>query len=156
MAAVFNFDGEAVRKLAEILIETGLTEIEYEAEGNRIYVSRQMIANATVAPLVSPSLPSVQPQSSVVAAPSNLDLNKHPGAVRSPMVGTVYLASQPGADPFIKVGDTVSVGQTLLIVEAMKVMNPIKSPSAGKVTHIFAKDASPVEYDELLLVIEAA
>ena len=149
MTATFKFDGEAVRKLAEILTETGLTEIEYEAEGNRIYVSRQVTAAAAVNTVsVVPSITT--PHAQTPAA----DPHKHPGAVRSPMVGTAYLSPEPGAAPFVKVGDTVSIGQTLLIVEAMKVMNPIKAVVAGKVTHIFVKDTSPVEYDEPLLVIE--
>ena len=153
MAALFNFDGEAVRKLAEILLETGLTEIEYEAEGNRIYVSRQTTNTTAVVPSVLPSASAAVVTATPPATATN-DLTKHPGVLRSPMVGTVYLAPQPGAAPFIKLGDTVSVGQTLLIVEAMKVMNPIKSTQNGKVIHIFVKDTAPVEYDEPLLVIE--
>ncbi len=151
MTTTFKFDGEAVRRLAEILTETGLTEIEYEAGGNRIYVSRQMMTTAAVNPIPLSTASLVTQTHAVQEA---ADPHKHPGAVRSPMVGTAYLSPEPGAAPFIKVGDTVSAGQTLLIVEAMKVMNPIKSPVAGKITHIFVKDTSPVEYDEPLLVIE--
>ncbi|RZI45758.1 acetyl-CoA carboxylase biotin carboxyl carrier protein [Candidatus Finniella inopinata] len=152
MTATFKFDGEAVRKLAEILTETGLTEIEYEAGGNRIYVSRQQMTTAAV----NHSVPSAHPVSvdAAPAAPAAVDPSQHPGTVRSPMVGTAYLSPEPSAPPFVKVGDTVSLGQTLLIVEAMKVMNPIKAPTSGKITHLFVKDASPVEYDEPLLVIE--
>ena len=151
MTATFKFDGEAVRKLAEILTQTGLTEIEYEAGGNRIYVSRQMMTTAAVnQPAPSHSVPF----DATPTVPAVVDPSKHPGTVRSPMVGTAYLSPEPSAPPFVKVGDTVSLGQTLLIVEAMKVMNPIKAPASGKITHLFAKDASPVEYDEPLLVIE--
>jgi acetyl-CoA carboxylase biotin carboxyl carrier protein len=152
MTPKFKFDGEAVRKLAEILTETGLTEIEYEAEGNRIYVARQITTAATIAPtMMATPLPSSAP---ITTDGTSNNLQKHPGAVKSPMVGTAYLSAEPGSPSFVKIGDTVSVGQTLLIVEAMKVMNPIKAPLAGKVIHIFAKDATPVEYDEPLLVIE--
>ena len=152
MTTTFKFDGEAVRKLAEILKETGLTEIEYESDGNRIYVSRQTLTTSHVnhAVPVSPTPTADFPKT----ATSAVDPQKHPGVVRSPMVGTAYLAPEPGASPFIKIGDSVSAGQTLLIVEAMKVMNPIKAPTAGKITHLFIKDANPVEYDEPLLVIE--
>ena len=150
MTTTFKFDGEAVRKLAEILTETGLTEIEYEAGGNRIYVSRQMMTTAAV----NSVLPAASLQASPTPVPVTADPHKHPGVVRSPMVGTAYLSPEPGAALFVKVGDTVSVGQTLLIVEAMKVMNPIKATAAGKITHMFVKDTSPVEYDEPLLVIE--
>jgi acetyl-CoA carboxylase biotin carboxyl carrier protein len=151
MTTTFKFDGEAVRKLAEILIDTGLTEIEYEAEGNRIYVSRQITTAATVAPTMMAPMLSTAP---ITTEATSNDLHKHPGVIKSPMVGTAYLSAEPGAAPFVKIGDTVSAGQTLLIVEAMKVMNPIKASNPGKVIHIFAKDATPVEYDEPLLVIE--
>lgn len=155
MTPTFKFDGEAVRKLAEILKETDLTEIEYEAEGNRIYVSRQITTAATVAPTFIAPVPStLQSISSENTLSSSNDLHKHPGVVKSPMVGTAYLSAEPGTAPFIKVGDTISAGQTLLIVEAMKVMNPIKATKAGKILQIFAKDATPVEFDEPLLVIE--
>jgi acetyl-CoA carboxylase biotin carboxyl carrier protein len=154
MSSKFNIDGDAVRKLAEILVDTDLSEIEYEDNGSRIYVSRK----ANIAPVsthvMSPSpvaapVTQVAPTASVVT-----DWAKHPGAVRSPMVGTAYLSPEPGAPNFIKVGDNITVGQTLLIVEAMKVMNQIKATQAGKVTQILVSDASPIEYDEPLLVIE--
>lgn len=154
MASKFNIDGDAIRQLAEILVETDLSEIEYESDGSRVRVARnvQMIATLpTTAPL---------PQASPVAPPATAstegpqDFATHPGAVKSPMVGTVYSASEPGAAPFVKVGDSISVGQTLLIIEAMKVMNPIKAPKSGKITHVLFNDAQPVEYGEPLLIIE--
>lgn len=153
MSSKFNIDGDAVRKLAEILVDTDLSEIEYEDNGSRIYVSRK----ANIAPVAThvvsaPSATITHP--APAAAPSHTDWAKHPGSVRSPMVGTAYLAPEPGAPNFIKVGDTIAVGQTLLIVEAMKVMNQIKANHAGKVTQILVSDGSPVEYDEPLLVIE--
>ena len=153
MSSKFNIDGDAVRKLAEILVDTDLSEIEYEDNGSRIYVSRK----ANVAPVAThvvsaPAATIAHP--APAAAPSHTDWAKHPGAVKSPMVGTAYLSPEPGAPSFVKVGDTVSVGQTLLIVEAMKVMNQIKANQAGKVTQILISDGSPVEYDEPLLVIE--
>ena len=152
MAAKFNIDGEAVRKLAEILLETDLSEIEYEDNGSRIYVSRK----ANIAPVATQVTSHSVPAPTIQAAPvpEVTDWSKHPGVLRSPMVGTAYLSPEPGAPNFIKVGDVVSVGQTLLIVEAMKVMNQIKSTKAGKVTQIFISDASPVEFDQSLVIIE--
>jgi acetyl-CoA carboxylase biotin carboxyl carrier protein len=157
MTSKFNIDGEAVRKLAEILVETDLSEIEYEDNGSRIYVSRKTNIQTTIAPQMvtnsGQSFTSSVP-TSAAAASQPTDWAKHPGAVRSPMVGTVYMASEPGAANFVKLGDTISAGQTLLIVEAMKVMNQIKAPHAGKITQLFVTDASPVEYDEPLMIIE--
>lgn len=151
MAAKFTVDGDAIRQLAKILVDTKLTEIEYEDNGHRIRVSRSgSIQTATVvAP--APTAPAV---AEPIAAPTVVAPSDHPGTVKSPMVGTAYMSAEPGAAPFVKVGDTVSVGQTLMIIEAMKVMNPIKSPSAGKVLKIFTQDASPVEYGEPLMIIE--
>ncbi len=153
-----NFNGDAVRKLAEILVETDLTEIEYEENGHRIYVARRpatvthVAAPAHHVPAQAPAqtqAPTAEPKVATKA-----DFNKHPGAVKSPMVGTTYLSPEPGSAAFINVGDRVAVGQTLLIVEAMKVMNPIKATISGTVTHILVSDATPVEYDQPLLVIE--
>ncbi|NBT85277.1 MAG: acetyl-CoA carboxylase biotin carboxyl carrier protein [Alphaproteobacteria bacterium] len=154
MSSKFNIDGDAVRKLAEILVDTDLSEIEYEDNGSRIYVSRK--ANiAPVATHVVASSPAAAPLTQQAAPTASVtDWAKHPGAVRSPMVGTAYLSPEPGAPNFIKVGDNITVGQTLLIVEAMKVMNQIKATQAGKVIQILVSDASPIEYDEPLLVIE--
>lgn len=155
MAGKFNIDGDAIRQLAEILVETDLSEIEYESEGSRVRVARnvQMIATLPTATAALPQgVPAAAPAASKVEAPQ--DFANHPGAVKSPMVGTVYSAPEPGAAPFVKAGDSVSVGQTLLIIEAMKVMNPIKAQKSGKVTHVLFTDAQPVEYGEPLLIIE--
>jgi len=154
MTTKFAIDGDTVRKLAEILVDTDLTEIEVEDNGCRIFVSRRqnitqnVVAGGAAMPAVAVA-PAAAP-----AAPAEVSPSQHPGAVKSPMVGMAYLASEPGAPNFVSVGAEVKVGQTLLIVEAMKVMNPIKATKAGKVTQIFARDASPVEYDEVLMVIE--
>ncbi|MBB6254831.1 acetyl-CoA carboxylase biotin carboxyl carrier protein [Nitrospirillum iridis] len=149
--ATFELDNEFVRKLAELLGETGLTEIEYAEGEKRIRLSRAAPAAAMVAaaPVAAPvaTAPVAAPVAAVPPA-------QHPGAVKSPMVGTAYMAPEPGAPAFVKVGDTVKVGQTLLIIEAMKVMNPIKAAKAGTVTQIQAGDAQPVEYGEVLLIIE--
>ena len=130
-----NVDTKLVRELAELLSETGLTEIEVEDGDRKIKVSRGVTA-------VAPAVPAV-----TVAAPDTAN------AVRSPMVGTAYLHPEPGADAFIKVGDKVTAGQTLLIVEAMKVMNPITAPAAGTVKQILIENAQPVEYDQPLVVV---
>jgi len=142
-------DKALVKDLADLLNETSLTEIELSDGTFKIRVARQVGPAAhTVyapAPLESPSAVGAVPGSS--AAPSALPQD----AVKSPMVGNVYLAPRPGADPFVKVGDTVEKGQTLLIIEAMKVMNPIPSPIRGVVKAIFVQDSQPVEYNELLI-----
>jgi acetyl-CoA carboxylase biotin carboxyl carrier protein len=143
--AKLQVDEGLVRKLSRLLEETGLTEIEYEAAGQRIRVVRNGIAAAppvAVAPAVVPTI--TDDRGDVV--PIN--------AVTSPMVGTVYLGLEPDAAPFVNVGDSVEKGQTLVIIEAMKVMNQIPSPRAGKVTGILISDGQPVEYGEPLLVIE--
>lgn len=148
-----------VRRLADILVETDLSEIEVERDGVRIYLSRnrQTEMNQSLVSVAAPPVGAIPQQSSQPAAleaPGATIQSTHPGAVRSPMVGTVYIASEPGAKPFIEVGSKVSEGDTLLIVEAMKVMNPIKASKSGTVTHIWVGDATPVEFDEPLLAIE--
>ena len=149
-AANFKSDDSAlIRELALLLDETSLTEIEIERAGLRVRVAR----NITIAA----SMPgSYQPSAAApVAAPVAVaDIAKHPGVVPSPMVGTAYWASEPGAKPFIEVGAKVSVGQTLLIIEAMKTMNQIPSPRAGTVTQILVEDGQPVEFGEPLVIIE--
>ena len=142
----------AVLELADILKETGLTEIEYETKQGRIRVGRS-VTESFVTPITSSVAPSSVPQ---VSAPQNtsVDPSQHPGTIKSPMVGTAYLSPEPGASAFVKVGDSVSVGQTLLIIESMKVMNPIKATKAGKVLKICVLDAVPVEFNEPLIVIE--
>ncbi len=143
-----------IRELAGILEETGLTEIEIEKEGARLRVSRQGGAVTAFAPSAQPAAPAPAPAAPQAAAPAAAPANDHPGAVKSPMVGTAYLSPSPGASPFAKEGDTVSEGQTVMIIEAMKTMNPITAPRAGKVSKILVSDAQPVEFDEPLLIIE--
>jgi acetyl-CoA carboxylase biotin carboxyl carrier protein len=143
----FDVDDALVRKLATLLGETGLTEIEYEAGEQRIRVSRGGGA-ATVA-VAAPGPASAPLAAAKPAAPEGPPA----GAVTSPMVGTAYAAAEPGAAPFVKVGDKVSKGQTLLIIEAMKVMNPIPAPHGGTVQEILFGDARPVEYGEVLMVV---
>ena len=148
------FDPVAVRALAMILADTGLTEIEIEGKEGRIRVVR---AAATVVAAPQVTVPVAAPASAPapVAAPVAVeDVGKHPGAVLSPMVGVAYLAPEPGATPFIAVGQAVSAGQTLLLIEAMKTFNQIKAPRAGTVTRILVTPGSPVEYDEPLLILE--
>jgi acetyl-CoA carboxylase biotin carboxyl carrier protein len=146
--AKFDIDEALLRKLAQLLQETGLTEIEYENSGQRIRVNRgggQTVYNAAPAGSAAP----VGGTGASTAAPSGPPA----GAVTSPMVGTAHLAAEPGADPFVKVGDRVKKGQTLLIIEAMKVMNPIAAPEAGVVEAILISDGQPVEYGEPMLVL---
>lgn len=148
--AGMNVDTKLVRQLAELLSETGLTEIEVEDGDRKIKVSRGTAApvHAVAAAPVAASVPAAAP--APAAEPAVPDIAN---AIRSPMVGTAYLHPEPGADPFVKVGDTVKAGDTLLIVEAMKVMNPIAAASAGTVTQILVENAQPVEYDQPLVVI---
>ena len=150
--AKFEPDDALIRRLAALLEETGLSEIEYEAEGRRIRVGRG--AGTASGPTSAPSsVPAPQAEPAASVAPEGEEALP-PGAVTSPMVGTVYAAAEPGAPPLVKVGDSVKEGQTLLIIEAMKVMNPLASPRAGTVTRILVSDGQPVEFGEPLLVIE--
>jgi acetyl-CoA carboxylase biotin carboxyl carrier protein len=147
-ATSMNVDTKMVRELAELLSETGLTEIEVEDGERKIKVSRAAPVAAPVAPAPAAALaPAPAPAPAEPAAP---DLSS---AVRSPMVGTAYLHPEPGADAFIKVGDKVKAGDTLMIIEAMKVMNPITAPAAGTVKQILIENAQPVEYDQPLVVV---
>jgi acetyl-CoA carboxylase biotin carboxyl carrier protein len=153
-AATFSSEDSAlVRELALLLDETSLTEIEIERAGLRLRVARNISVAATM-PMQMAAAPAALPAAAAAAAPAAADLSKHPGAVTSPMVGTAYWAPEPGAKPFIEVGSKVSVGQTLLIIEAMKTMNQIPSPRAGTVTQIVIEDGQPVEYGEPLVIIE--
>lgn len=154
-----SIDARLVRKLADILKDTGLTEIEVEHVGLKIRVAREVTVapaayvQAAPAPIAAPVAAAAAP-AAAVEAPAAAPAAARGDAVKSPMVGTVYLASQPGADPFVKVGDTVNVGQTLLIVEAMKTMNPIAATKGGKIVEILVADAQPVEFGEPLVIIE--
>ena len=149
-------DTRLVRKLAAILKETELTEIEVERGDLRIRVARELtVAGAPMALAPAVAAAPVAHAAPAAAAESPAAPAEHAGdVVPSPMVGTVYLQPQPGAEPFIRIGAMVSEGQTLLIVEAMKTMNPIPAPRAGKVVDILVADAQPVEFGEPLVVIE--
>ena len=148
--AKFSKDDSAlIRELALLLDETSLTEIEIERAGLRVRVAR----NVSIAASMPASFAPAPATPAATAAPS-ADLSQHPGVVPSPMVGTAYWAPEPGAKPFIEVGAKVSVGQTLLIIEAMKTMNQIPSPRAGTVTQILVEDGQPVEFGEPLVIIE--
>ncbi len=148
--AEFDLNDDLIRRLAGLLEETGLTELEYEADGQRIRVSRgSSVSQVSVAPAapVQAAAPSAAP------APSAGDAIPA-GAITAPMVGTVYTAPTPGTPDFVSVGDKVREGQTVLIIEAMKVMNQIAAPRGGTVTQILIDDGQPVEFGEPLIVIE--
>lgn len=149
MAKKKAVDKEMIKELAALLEETGLSELEIEQDGMRIKVARQVLS-------VAQSISSTAP---VAAAPGitsgkTEEIDTAVNAVSSPMVGTVYLSPEPGAKPFIEVGSKVVEGQTCLIVEAMKTMNPIPAPRSGTVTALLVKDASPVEFGEPLFILE--
>ncbi|THD75257.1 MAG: acetyl-CoA carboxylase biotin carboxyl carrier protein [Phenylobacterium sp.] len=151
-------DARLVRKLADILTDTGLSEIEVEHGGLKIRVAKQLTAApvqyAVSAPAAAAAASAAGP--AAAAAPAAAPAAPvHAGEViKSPMVGTIYMQAQPDSPPFIKVGDTVAAGQTLMIVEAMKTMNPIPAPKGGKIVEILVEDAQPVEFGEPLVVIE--
>ena len=142
-------DTALVKALADILDDAGLAELEYETADLSVRLSRVSGA-APVAPAAAPAPAAASP----APAADSVDAASHPGAVTSPMVGTVYVAPEPDAPSFISVGDAVKKGQTILIVEAMKVMNPITAPADGTVTQILVQNAQPVEFGEVLVVIE--
>ena len=138
-------DADLVRALAALLHETGLSEIEYAVGDRRIRVARDAAA---------PHPGAGPPPPSAASAPPPLAAVDRPGTVKSPMVGTAYLAPQPGSPPFVAIGDSVRDGQVLLLIEAMKVMNQIHAPSAGRVSQILIADGAPVEYGQVLLVLD--
>ncbi len=144
-------DTEMVKTLAKMLDENGLSEIEVEDDGRRIVVKRKLSAAAV--PMTYAAAP-VAPAPAPAAAPVEANPASHPGAVKSPMVGTAYLTPEPGAPEFITVGKRVNEGDTLVIIEAMKVMNPIPSPRSGVVKQILIQNAQPVEYEQPLAIIE--
>lgn len=150
MSDSFDIDPDLVRKLADLLNETGLAEIEYEDNGKRVRVAMPGVAAApAAAPVAAPA--------AVASAPASVpagDAAAHPGAVTSPMVGTVYLAQAPEDPPFVKAGDAVREGQTLLLIEAMKTFNEVKAPRAGTLQSIAVASGQPVEFGEVLAIIE--
>lgn len=147
-------DQDLIRDLAKLLSETDLSEIEIEQHGLRLKVVRQfggaVIASATPA---SAAVPAAAVPAAAQAAGDNDDAS-HPGAVTSPMVGTIYTSPEPDTDPFIREGDQVTEGQTLLIIEAMKTMNNIPAPKAGRVAKILVSNEQPIEFGEVLVIIE--
>jgi acetyl-CoA carboxylase biotin carboxyl carrier protein len=148
---------ELIRDLAVLLDESNLTEIEVERSGLRVRIARNITVAASVpmaAVAAAPAAPAAASTPVAPAAAPVIDVAKHPGMVPSPMVGTAYLASEPGAKPFIDVGTKVKAGDTLLIVEAMKTMNQIPSPRTGTVTQILVEDGQPIEFGEPLVIIE--
>jgi len=152
-------DTDLIRQLADLLSEHDLSEIEVEDGDRRIAVKRELRVTPSVAAATAPSsaAPASPPPSAPASAPAPSaaeDAAAHPGAVKSPMVGTVFLAAEPGAAPFVSAGGKVKAGDTLLIVEAMKVMNPIPAPRAGTVKQVCVQDAQPVEFDQVLAIIE--
>ena len=148
-----KIDPDLVRELAALLDETGLSEIEYGTDGSSIRVARHVAAStARVAPVAATGSIAVPPQDALVVAETSYA--DHPDAVTSPMVGVVYAAPDPNSAPFVRVGDQVTEGQTLFLIEAMKVFNPIAAPKAGKVALILVDSETPVEFGEPLAVIE--
>jgi acetyl-CoA carboxylase biotin carboxyl carrier protein len=143
-------DARLVRRLAAILNDTGLTEIEVERGDLRIKVARNGPLTAMPTVYAAPAAPSMAPSA---GAPRASEAEHEGDVVNSPMVGTVYLQPEPGAPPFVRVGDTVAEGQTLLIIEAMKTMNPIPAPRAGRILEMLVADGQPVEFGEPLAVI---
>lgn len=148
-----SIESDLVRQLAGVLNETGLSEVEYESGGIRVRVARHAtgVFASGPAPVYAPAGPGEQAQPTPTKP---VDPANHPGTVKSPMVGVFYLLPEPGAAPFIKVGDQVAEGQTLALIEAMKTFNPVKAPRAGKIVKILLESGSPVEFGEPLVVIE--
>ena len=150
-------DAEVIRALAGLLSETGLTEIEYAVGDHRIRVAREAAGKSAAAANGHTNGNGHAPAPVETPLPAHAPVKNgidHPGTMTSPMVGVAYLAPQPGAAPFARIGDTISEGQTLLIIEAMKVMNQIRAPRAGRLVQVFVEDADPVEYGAPLMLIE--
>ena len=147
-------DAGLVRQLAELLDDTRLTEIEVQDGDRRIRVVRNVAIPAQTATVAAAAPIANAPAAAPAAAPDPVPAGAHPGTVKSPMVGTAYLSSAPGVKAFVAVGDQVAAGDTLLIVEAMKVMNPITSPRAGKVVQMLVENGQPVEFDQPLAIVE--
>jgi len=154
-----DFDSKLIGEIAEIMAETGLTEVELKQGDSTLRLSKTsgvaaapaMVAAAPVAAPVATPAPGIPAPATEAPAESAAD---HPGTVTSPMVGTVYLAPQPGADNFVKAGDSVNEGDTLMIIEAMKVMNPLPAPRSGTIKALLVSDAQPVEFGDPLIIIE--
>ena len=149
----FDIDADMIRRLAGLIDETGLTEIEFDDGRKRIRVARTAAQTTTLMPQAAAAPPPAPVEQAAEPTAPALD-RTHPGAVTSPMVGTAYLGAEPGAPSFVKVGDRIAKGDTLLIVEAMKVMNQIPAPRGGTVKQIVVANGSPVEFGELLMIVE--
>jgi acetyl-CoA carboxylase biotin carboxyl carrier protein len=152
-------DPDLIRSLAKLLDETGLTEIECSSGDQRIRVSKQAsaptaVVNASPADAEKPAPAPSPPAGANGAGHPGANGHDHPGTLKAPLVGIAYLAAEPGAVPYVKVGDTVAEGQTLMIIEAMKVMNQIRAPRAGRISRVYVGDAEPVEYGTALMLIE--
>ena len=147
-------DADAIRALAEILAETGLTEIEIAEKDNRIRVARMPAPVQAVAAAAPAVAQAPAPVAAPAAAPAAADLSRHPGAVSSPMVGVAYLTPDPSSPPFVTEGQTVSAGQTLLLIEAMKTFNQIKAPKSGTLKTLLVASGDPVEFGQPLAIIE--
>ena len=145
-------DHDLIRELSELLDETGLSEIEIERDGQRVRVARNVGRGGAPAAHIAP--PAAAPAPIAMSSPASADPTKHPGVVICPMVGTAYMAPEPGAKPFIEVGSHVKAGDTLLIVEAMKTMNQIPAPRSGTVKQILIEDGQPVEFGQPLVIVE--
>ena len=152
--AKFEMDTEFVRKLAQILHETQLGEIELADGERRIRVARPTVTMTAAPAVVAAPAPSVPAAVGKPAGAGPTDVTKHPGAVTSPSAGTAYLSPEPGKPVFVNVGDKVTAGQTLLIIEAMKTFNPIKAPKAGTVAQVLIDNAQPVEFGQPLMIVE--
>ena len=149
-----NINADLVRELSRLLDEAGLNEIEYEARGRRIRVRRDAGAAPVSTAVLPPSSGELVAQSAGHSADTPSAQPDHPGAVLSQMVGTAYMAPEPGSPPYVQVGDSVREGQILMIVEAMKTMNPVLASQPGTVARILVSDGAPIEYGEVLMVIE--
>jgi acetyl-CoA carboxylase biotin carboxyl carrier protein len=148
---------ELIRELANLLRETGLGELEIQDKNIRVRLARgtqQTRGTSLVTDSEGALAPRIHRDGGESEADETLDLSSHPGAVKSPMVGTAYLAAAPGAANFVEIGKEVKQGQTIIIIEAMKTMNQIQAPRSGRVTHIFVENGQPVEFGEPLLIIE--
>jgi acetyl-CoA carboxylase biotin carboxyl carrier protein len=151
-----SFEPDALRALAELLNSTGLSEIELEEGGRKLRLARVIapVAVPVAAPVAMVAAPAALAPDAGTAIPGKADPAKHPGAVKSPMVGIAYLSPEPGVASYVSVGQSVEIGQTLLLIEAMKTFNQIKAAKAGTVKQILVSSGAPVEYDEPLLIIE--
>lgn len=146
-----KIDADAIRELADLLEETGLTEIETTEGDQSIRVSKGGVMMPAAAPAATPI---TMPSDPTIPQEGTGAYDNHPGAVNSPMVGTAYMAAEPGAAPFISKGASVTEGDTILIIEAMKVMNPIKAPKSGTISEIMVENGTPIEFGDILVVIE--